>query len=521
MSAGIGHNSAGIPDAELAADMGRLHDNPLGFVLYNYAWGEGDLTHSFGPDLWQIDFLERWGFEIKRRGFDGAHAVMPIRFSTRAGHGVGKSGLVAWIVDFIQSTRPHSKGVVTANSSPQLETKTWSEVGKWHKRGLTSRWFLFTASRGSMRRVHRQHPTTWRCDAIPWRKEAPEAFAGQHAMDSTSFYINDEASAIERNIFETQDGGLTDGEPMQFLFGNPTRNTGYFYDTHMNSKIARLFIPFKVDSRDAIIPNKEKLDEDIVTYGIESDYIRVKILGEFPKQSTDQFISTSSVEAARKRVATSNITDPLIYGVDIGHKGGDETTIYRRRGNDCRTLEPIIMTPSGDRKDWLMHVAGKIAELALKDLPDAIFIDGGGVGAGVPERLEQLQIPNVMPVYFGGRPGNSKYVNRGSYMYGCMRDWLEGNAAIPDDDVLQIQLTTREYFYHDVKNAIMLESKDDMREREGTTGGGHASPDRADGLALTFAFPVGPREPAKTQAEMRRETYQGGIDTAYRPGVGV
>jgi hypothetical protein len=446
--------------------------------------------------------------------------VLPIRFSTKAGHGVGKSGLVAWLVDFIQSTRPHSKGIVTANSSPQLETKTWSEVGKWHKRGLTQRWFRLSSNRGAMRRVHRQHPQTWRCDAIPWRKEVPEAFAGQHAVDSTSYYINDEASAIDRAIFETQDGGLSDGEPMQFLFGNATRNSGYFYETHMNTALMRLYNRRTVDSRDAAIPNKEKIAQDVETYGEDSDYIRVKIRGEFPRQSTDQFISSDVVAAARRRPGAFNATDPLIYGVDIGHKGVDETVIFRRRGNDAKSMPPIIMRPNADRKDWLMHVAGRIAELALKEMPDAIFIDGGGVGAGVPERLEQLNVPNVMPILFGSKSPNSMYMNRGSYMYGCMREWLEDNGAIPDDEVLSIQLTTREYFYHDVKNAIMLESKDDMREREGTAGGGHASPDRADGLALTFALPVGPRDIARTRAEMRGEGYSQSVDAIYRPGVG-
>jgi len=507
-----------LTDRDLAHDMADLWDNPLGFVLYNYGWGEGELLHHPGPDLWQVDFLVEWGEQIRERGFDGSRSVRPIRFSTRAGHGVGKSGLVAWIVDFIQSTRPHSKGIVTANSSPQLETKTWSEIGKWHKRGLTQRWFNFSNSKGNLRRVHRQHPGTWRCDAIPWRKETPEAFAGQHAVDSTSFYINDEASAIERNIFETQDGGLTDGEPMQFLFGNATRNSGYFYDTHMNSKIARLYKGFKVDSREARIPNKDKLKEDVETYGEDSDYIRVKIRGEFPRQSTDQFIATQDVEQARKREAASTPFDPLIYGVDIGHTGGDETVIYRRRGNDARSHPPIIMRPEGGRRDWLMHVAGKIAELALSEMPDAIFIDGGGVGAGVPERLFQLNVPNVTPVLFGGRSPDGKYHNRGSYMYGKTREWIEAYGALPDDDIIQTQLTTREYFYTD-KHAIMLESKDDMRKREGTTGGGHASPDRADALALTFAMPVGPRDVARTRAELRGERHEDTQNAVYRPEV--
>jgi hypothetical protein len=105
-------------------------------------------------------------------------------------------------------------------------------------------------------------------------------------------------------------------------------------------------------------------------------------------------------------------------------------------------------------------------------------------------------------------------------MYGQMRDWLEDNGAVPDDDVLQTQLTTREYFY-DKDNKIMLESKDEMREREGTGGGGHASPDRADGLALTFAMPVGPRDIDKTRDQLRGRRSDDNDDAHYRPDVGM
>lgn len=507
------------PDLEIARDMARLWDNPLGHVLYSYRWGLDDLRAFVGPDVWQIDFLDWWGDEIRARGFDGTKSVLPIRATTRAGHGVGKSGLVGWIVKFIMDTRPHCKGIITANSSNQLETKTWPEVVKWHNRSITRNWFKVTASRGSLRMAHHQHPTTWRCDAIPWRKEQPEAFAGQHAVDSTSFYINDEASAIDRAIFEVQDGGLTDGEPMQFLFGNPTRNNGYFYDTHMNSKIKRLYQSFKVDSREALIPNKEKLAQDIETYGFDSDYIRVKIRGEFPAQSTDQFISTATVERARRIEPRALATDPVIWGVDVARKGGDETTIYKRRGKDARTWPPLHLLPSAGRKDWLMHVAGMIAEMAEKERPDVIFVDGGGVGGGLIDRLNQLQVPGVVEVLFGGKSPSARYRNRGSYMYGIMRDWLEDGGAIPDDDLLQAQLTMREYFYDPVTSAIMLESKDQMIAREGVAGGLSASPDRADGLALTFAYPVGPREADKTARELQGRASSRTNDAVYTPDM--
>jgi phage terminase large subunit len=64
-----------------------------------------------------------------------------------------------------------------------------------------------------------------------------------------------------------------------------------------------------------------------------------------------------------------------------------------------------------------------------------------------------------------------------------MREWLRGEVGIPDDPQLEAQLTSVEY-KHDANNALLLEKKEDMKKR------GLPSPDKADALALTFAYPV-------------------------------
>jgi len=68
----------------------------------------------------------------------------------------------------------------------------------------------------------------WFVSAASHEEKNSEAFAGQHALDSTSFYIFDESSGFSDKIFDVAEGGLTDGEPMMFLFGNPTQNSGKF-----------------------------------------------------------------------------------------------------------------------------------------------------------------------------------------------------------------------------------------------------------------------------------------------------
>src|SRR5947209_4229237 len=104
-------------DLELADEVAKFYDDPLGFVLFAYQWQEkGALEHYPGPDTWQHEFLKDLGEQVKQRGFDGLNPVMPVRMTTASGHGIGKSVLVAWLVNWVMSTRPHCKGTVTANT---------------------------------------------------------------------------------------------------------------------------------------------------------------------------------------------------------------------------------------------------------------------------------------------------------------------------------------------------------------------------------------------------------------------
>jgi hypothetical protein len=128
-------------DVELAAQVAQYYADPLGHVLFSYPWGEGQLEGFEGPDDWAREFLNEVGDEVSKRGFDGHTAVDPLQFSTASGHGIGKSALTAWLIRWIMDTRPYSKGIVTANTSEQLRTKTWAELAKWHHMGTTKHWW--------------------------------------------------------------------------------------------------------------------------------------------------------------------------------------------------------------------------------------------------------------------------------------------------------------------------------------------------------------------------------------------
>ena len=513
---------AAIDPGEDALDdlIADCYADPLKYVMTMFPW---ETEHSiqlvelppayrdrfnckYGPDQWAIDILEQWGRDIRANAFDGKTAVAPLQYSVASGHGIGKSVLSAWVIKFIMDTRPGSKGTVTATTADQLRTKTWEELGKWHRMSLTAHRFDYRNGRGSMSLTSKAFAPAgspeaevaqkWSCNAQTCREENSEAFAGQHSAAATSFYIFDEASGVPAKIFEVRRGGLTDGEPMTFDFGNPTKNSGAFFDEHHGRNALPANRRWSIDSRTVKITNKALHAEWANLWGEHSDFFKVRVRGVFPDQSDMQFISTGDVTASMMRDLPYTKGASLVMGVDVGGGGdfGDETVIKIRLGQDARSW-PAKRFRGLDT----VQIVGKVIETVMEFRAlglkfTAIFLDGGGLGQGVGDQLRHLGYAPIM-VHFGGSPIDARmYYNRGDEMWGRMRDAIHTTLALAGPETeegkdLRDQLTGREFGPTD-KNQIHLERKKDMRKR------GLPSPDMGDALALTFAQDVAPQEMA-------------------------
>lgn len=81
-------------EEQLVEWAGECWANPYKFVMLAWPWGEpGPLKDHPGPDVWQREFLEDLGNEV--RTHKGKRPYMPIRRAIASGHGIGKSTLVA------------------------------------------------------------------------------------------------------------------------------------------------------------------------------------------------------------------------------------------------------------------------------------------------------------------------------------------------------------------------------------------------------------------------------------------
>ncbi|MDA8230455.1 MAG: terminase [Magnetospirillum sp.] len=476
--------TASADDRALADLLATCAADPLRFVLAAFDWGRGELEGHDGPDAWQRDVLAalRDGLAAGRVGAESS-AAQAVRLAVASGHGIGKSALVAWLLLWGLATRADCRGIVTANTEAQLRTKTWAELAKWHRLCLFRRWFVRTAT--ALHAADSAHEQTWRIDAVAWSKANPAAFAGLHNQGKRVLLVFDEASEIDDVVWEVSEGALTDAdtEILWLAFGNPTRNTGRFRECF--GRFRHRWTTRQVDSRTARMTNKALLDQWVADYGEDSDFVRVRVKGTFPRAGSMQLIAADIVERAAAAEAQSSVYDPLVMAVDVARFGADQSVIGFRRGRDARSV-PMEKHRGLDT----MQLAARCAVLIERHRPDAVFIDETGVGGGVVDRLRQLG-HSVVGVAFGARPDGAvdgeKVANKRAEMWVRMRAWLTTGGAIPDDRDLAADLGGVEYGYT-IHNEIQLEKKDDMKKR------GLASPDAGDALALTFAYPVARRE---------------------------
>jgi hypothetical protein len=451
-----------------------MTNDPYKWVMYSFKWGEGELTGRDGPDEWQTKFLKELGEDLRNNLGKESQIIQD---AIKSGHGIGKSCTVSWIILWAITTFEDTKIVVTANTENQLKTKTWSELAKWYRLCWYAK-HLFKYTATSLFSVEPDREKTWRADMIPWSLNNTEAFAGLHNEGKRILVVFDEASAIPREIWEVTEGALTDQHTqiLWFVFGNPTKNTGSFRECFGSQ--AHRWRGTTVDSRTVKITNKEKISQWVEDYGEDSDFVRVRVKGVFPRAGNNQFISSEDVERCLTYKAEGFESFPIILGVDIARFGDDQNVLVKRQGRKVTLL-----------KKWrgldLMASASIVARYTKEERPDIIFVDGDGVGGGVVDRLKQLVDESlIFEVHAGAEPSNKNlYFNKRAEMWGKMNEAIKAGIELPNDNELIQDLTGAEYGYND-KNLIQVEKKADMKKR------GLSSPDCADALMMTWCTEV-------------------------------
>lgn len=487
----MGALKAGLPPKEQIDELMQhvfsdaFRENPLLFVRWAFPWGQKGtpLEHFSGPRKWQERELLTIAAQIRENKVRMARGEQPVvyKLAVASGRGIGKSALVSWIVLWMMTCHYGSTTIVTANTDTQLTDKTFGEIGKWAAMSICS--FFFEPTSKSI------SPAPWfkslledemkigckyyYANGVLWNEDNPESFAGAHSMIGMCV-IFDESSGIPENIWTVSKGYFT--EPILFrfwfTFSNPRSGAGAFYDCFHDE--GTTWNTTQINSLDVEGIDHSELLEIVKKYGEDSDEAAVEVFGRFPKQGTRQFVPRIHVKEAQVReLLNYKNDDPLILGVDPARYGDDATVFRFRRGRDARSI-PAQEYRGKDN----MQVVELILQAIHTYKPDHIVIDSGA-GAGIIDRLKQLNVKNIHEALFGGTSGDPQYLDHRTEMWGRMRDWLPG-AMIDRDRQLETDICTPEKESVGREDKIKLESKDKMKKR------GVKSPNHADALALTF-----------------------------------
>lgn len=428
---------------------------------------------GFSPDEWQQDVLN-----------DLAHN----RFvSVRSGQGVGKTGLEAITVIWYLCCRPNPKVICTAPTRQQLNDVLWAEIAKWLESSMVKNFLKWTKTKVYMIGSEER----WFATARTATK--PENMQGFH--EDYMLFVVDEASGVADNIMEAIFGTLSGAENKLLMCGNPTRTSGFFYDSHHKDRAD--YKTHKVSSWDSPRASKENIERLIRKYGKDSDVVRVRVYGEFPKSEPDVFIPLEMAEMATEK-SLEPIGREVTLGVDVARYGDDETVIAPRMGGKVFDLHAY-------NKQGTTETTGRVIQIAREFYSEyrvqsvVVNIDDDGVGGGVTDELREFIRDTILPFAMTINPvGNGRkahdeehYENRGTEIWAAIRDNLKENLTaymngegptvqLPNDDRLISQLTTRKYKMTS-KGRIVLERKEEMKKR------GIDSPDRADAVSLAFA----------------------------------
>jgi hypothetical protein len=489
-------------------------DDLLALAMYQFPWGkQGTPLQDFKyPKKWQQNYLDAKSQHRKDNLDRLAKGLEPLlwQHATASGRGPGKSALLAMMALGQMSTILGSTTIVTANREEQLKNATFAEISKWRTLAINGHWFEqdslairpTAAWQKAMERQLKIDCRYWTIIGSLWSEENPSAFVAKHNKLGI-LLLMDEASGIPNNIGDASIGFFTPNSPYHAwdMFSQGRRNAGFFYDAFFkrNEDGSKTnWRTLSIDARTVEDSNVTLFNQQIAKDGIDSYTVRVEILGLFPTQGENQFISGDAVNAAQTReLEHPDPGAPLIMGVDVARFGDDWNVVRFRQGYNGRVLAP---------QRWqgidLYATADKVALLIDEYQPDAICIDAG-MGSGVIDILRRRKYI-VTEVHFGGGSNDDQWANRGTELYAKVREWLPGG-VVDNDSKLFGGLTKRNYsFWGKAQDKITLEPKENFKKENGY------SPDDADAFALTFA--VTPARRDRVTSRGSRPKRAGGLD---------
>jgi hypothetical protein len=496
-------------ESEILEQVLAFRNDPVGFALWSYPWGEKNtpLEHIKGPRDWQLEELDLIGRHVREQEF-ALENGLPLkiwRSTYSSGRGPGKSALEGMLAHWHVSCHLGATAIVSANTEGQMRTKTFPEFAVWFGSAVNRHWFDIETLRivpqpWLLELVKKPleegglgiDPKYWYVQGQTWSEDNPSAFAGTHNPRGL-MVLFDEAAGIPSPIWDTTDGFFTEVNPYRFWIAasQMRRRSARFYELFNDQQLGHGWRARTLSTRGMAGVDQTLVEDQIKRYGIDSDFVRVEIMGLAPRTSEDQFIPWDAVRAAQGNALGHDYGEALVLGLDPAPRG--KTAWRFRQGRNARDCCGSSTFGAWFGKDNV-QIAQAVCDLDAKFKPDHICIDFG-MGTGVIDILRRKTLNGRLhEVRFGDAAHDGKeseYATHAAELWSRVRDWLPGAMVEKDDGSkgsLSHQLTDRGWRWSGREEGKkILETKEDMKAR------GVASPDDADALACTFESKDWPR----------------------------
>lgn len=424
--------------------------------------------------------------------------------AVKSGHGIGKSKLMSWLVNWWLDTRG-KRAPITGAGSDQLTTVVWPEVIQAN--GKKPEWLArqYESTQSELRQ--KANKEFGRAILRTVRMDADDALQGYH---DCMFFI-DEGSGVRDGIFEVASGALGDPGAYGFMTGNPTKLSGYFFnifhrpsfwytmsfsseDTLAEKEYSYTYVDAFGDVREIRTHGRQTgqwVENMRKEYGSNSNAYRVRVLGQFATIGRDLVIeprwvenmrcSPADAERMRKKKAKRRM------GLDPAWVGEDDTGLVIREGSD------ILYATSWHGMDTV-DTYNRAKMLFNEYDCDVLHIDTVGIGAGVYDNFLHTPYKGRMgyPVVRVHASEAAPYDKDGQCAR--LRDWLWWKSRKffrtksvsylgqdKDPGYLTLKNELQEPTYRiKADGAIEIERKEEMKKR------GLRSPNIADALNLTF-----------------------------------
>lgn len=413
------------------------------------------------------------------------------RIACKSGQGPGKTCVSAIIGLWWELQDVDVRTIVTAPSMKQCKDVWLSEVrtrmGPAHP--LLKKFIFVSATRVFFGGRKHNHPIfpEWRCELITATGDT--SFQGQHNKRLNA--IVEEASGVATDIIEALKGTVSNvksewqddaEEGTILMIGNPNTRDGEFFKCF--GKMRGDWHCITLNAEESPIVNPKKIIEHAREFGIDSDFFRVRVLGEFPATDPTSIMNPDDVYASVDTpvdIAAAHLYPQRQYGIDLARQGGDETVVYRRLGACVVEWRKWSKTHGFEPAHAIRWAFKQQVEAEWFNHQCLYVFDAGGIGQGVMHLFEEAG-KDFLPFHSQNRPSKPMI-----YKDRMTEAWFQASrilktrkARIPDDPILHEQLCQRRYQI--TKDGLLqVEPKKDYMKRTGL-----ASPDRADAFVMAF-----------------------------------